>query len=865
MEEKSEPPPETSSAESSGSVFLDDGTMARLTKQAPVGPAAGSEPQQTWQQRFLAILNNTAKSGDPASASGPVRTRGFLVITHGTESLQPVQSLCHQPDQRFTTCLTARYTVRPPVLGNLLAAFVTDMARLAQTPGGAAPVGDLQPTTTGLGTPPWGMLRSAPFADLAAAAQLDKESGELPADWVAQFFQALTEVLHTGIRLVLFVEVEDGTRPEDWQRIVAVAPSLPERLGLVLSGAPPTVPIPPELAWDATASGPTGSCIELEVERAPRTPAVQYLDAPLSGDTPAGTDAFDRGRYAFGLAKLVLLPGTGPLTIGVHAPWGRGKTSFMHFIERELICNATANRTPRDERQHFDQALRDQADPAKSDEEREKAQDSAAKELEKLRRRARRDVIPVWFNAWRYEGATQIWAGLTHEITERIEQTLPWYRRIWARVLYAVRNQGAAFWLGSLIPAVAALLATALVLSLGLNADRTGIADQLPDWLRWLLPAAPSVSLLALGAYLTWRFTRVVRPVSERLLDYVRQPDYRQHMGYQHQVLRDIEFLMNRLGAEKQRPRVVVFIDDLDRCSDEKVLETLQAINLLLTASGCYVFLGIDTHMIAQAVARKYELAEHEEARAESYLRKIIQLSIRLPAAEQDQRVRLLAQLFSPAVRLAYEAQAGSAPAQQAPSTSPREDPRRSVRRPVTEGLYGWSASGVSRPAVFEIADVEDTVDELDAFARLRDVIPDNPRELKRLANLHRLVKILIQRKDAPPTAVAQRLLVAWLVFCFVYGGAAAELLRRARAEEPAKVVERSELKGLLDRLNRDHPADQVPPLTAAQLKPGTPLVEAAAISAHFQERPDDTPEAGSTVKPGGTTGHAVAAGRSGP
>jgi hypothetical protein len=145
----------------------------------------------------------------------------------------------------------------------------------------------------------------------------------------------------------------------------------------------------------------------------------------------------------------------------------------------------------------------------------------------------------------------------------------------------------------------------------------------------------------------------------------------------------------------------------------------------------------------------------------------------------------------------------------------------------------------VRSPAVFEIADVEDTVEELDAFARLRDVVPDNPRELKRLANLHRLVKILIQRPDAPPTAVAQRLLVAWVVFCFLHGEVAQALLRVVESDPGSSEVHRPELDALIDRLNRDDAREQVPVVTAAQLAAGTPLAEAAAISAYFQEKTD--------------------------
>ena len=48
----------------------------------------------------------------------------------------------------------------------------------------------------------------------------------------------------------------------------------------------------------------------------------------------------------------------------------------------------------------------------------------------------------------------------------------------------------------------------------------------------------------------------------------------------------------------KDTPRIVVFIDNLDRCSDDHVVEILQAINLTLGASDFFVFLGMDTEMV---------------------------------------------------------------------------------------------------------------------------------------------------------------------------------------------------------------------------------------------------------------------------
>jgi hypothetical protein len=871
MATRSEPPDARSTAPDEGvplfgegsaageGIFLGDpdAPAARRTKQAPVGSSAGSDrPQtapQTWEEQFLALVHNRAKSARSRDGvlTGPYRTGGFLVLARGSASLQRVQALCHRPGQSYNTCLTARYRLRPPVVGNLLAALVTDLARLAQ--GTGAPVGDLLPLTSGLSTPPWATLRHGPFAELAAEARLDQYTGELPVDWVSRLYEVLADpaLLPVGVRLVVFAEVDGPTQPGDWDGLIAVSAVLPERFGIVLSGVPESVHPPRELAWVPDATDRTGPCLELDIGPGPEARAFKYIEAPLSGDTPAEVDALNLRRYARGLSRLVLLPGTGPMTIGVHAPWGRGKTSFMRFIEWELVRNAPVNRTAHDQLAALTAAEHDLADASLTRSQRDDAQKRRDELLARLRRTALRDVIPVWFNAWRYEGATQIWAGLTHEISEQMEQALPWHRRVWARVIYAVRNQGAAFWVGTVLPTVAALILTALVLGLGLDALEADPGNELPTWVGWLVAIAPATSVVALGSYLAWRFSRVLTPVSERLLDYVRQPDYREHMGYQHQVLRDIQFLMSRLGPDEDRPRVVVFIDDLDRCSDQKVLETLQAINLLLTASGCYVFLGIDTHMIAQAVAREYGLEEKEDrARAESYLRKIIQLSFRLPVPEQDQRLTLLTQFFSGQAQRDYSERVARARASAGLPAPPPAPGRPAPRATAPASGYGWSSADVSTPPVYEIADVEDTVEELDAFASLRDVVPENPRELKRLANLHRLVKILVQRPEAPPTTATQRLLVAWLVFCFVHPDTAERLLEGARTTCGATELHSPELDVLLARLNRDRADDEASVLTAAGLAPGTPLAEAAAISALFQEQAAAAGSADGAVPP---------------
>ena len=62
---------------------------------------------------------------------------------------------------------------------------------------------------------------------------------------------------------------------------------------------------------------------------------------------------------------------------------------------------------------------------------------------------------------------------------------------------------------------------------------------------------------------------------------------------------------------------------------------------------------------------------------------------------------------------------------------------------------------------------VEDTAGELEAFLGLQALLPENPRELKRMVNVHRLAKLLLQTDEMAWPPEQQRLCAPWLVVCF--------------------------------------------------------------------------------------------------
>lgn len=116
-----------------------------------------------------------------------------------------------------------------------------------------------------------------------------------------------------------------------------------------------------------------------------------------------------------------------------------------------------------------------------------------------------------------------------------------------------------------------------------------------------------------------------------------------------HERLRsDFENVSDLIGRN-----LVIFIDDLDRCQPEKVVETLEAINFLVTAGKCAVVMGMDYQRVQDSVdlVRK-DLAEAESAvatpknskpeysYAHGYLQKLV--NVEMPIAAARDRVKAL-------------------------------------------------------------------------------------------------------------------------------------------------------------------------------------------------------------------------------
>lgn len=92
-------------------------------------------------------------------------------------------------------------------------------------------------------------------------------------------------------------------------------------------------------------------------------------------------------------------------------------------------------------------------------------------------------------------------------------------------------------------------------------------------------------------------------------------------------------------SMDQKKGSLAIFLDDLDRCPDKRILETLEAINLFLDLPGVCFYLGLDWERLAHI------LHKHFGDRTDEFLEKIVQISLELPEINQQDAGDYIAEL----------------------------------------------------------------------------------------------------------------------------------------------------------------------------------------------------------------------------
>ena len=115
-----------------------------------------------------------------------------------------------------------------------------------------------------------------------------------------------------------------------------------------------------------------------------------------------------------------------------------------------------------------------------------------------------------------------------------------------------------------------------------------------------------------------------------KLRDFLREDEPKESIVENIRTFR-VEF--EKLLKDSKIENLIIMIDDLDRCTPDRILETLEAIKLFLSVNNTTFIIAMDEDVITYSVKRKYPPLNQggEIDVSKDYIEKIIQLPIKLP------------------------------------------------------------------------------------------------------------------------------------------------------------------------------------------------------------------------------------------
>ncbi len=183
-------------------------------------------------------------------------------------------------------------------------------------------------------------------------------------------------------------------------------------------------------------------------------------------------------------------------------------------------------------------------------------------------------VKTIWFNAWQYEGKDEIQSALIHSLLHKLKESQTLSQELQG-VYDKLKEKADVFKLAKFITKTA----------LTLTPDFNGFLD-------------------------------CFKQESDKLTDTMESFN------------KDFQDFLAKLNIE----RIVVFIDDLDRCLPDRVVEIFEIVKLFLNSPQSTFVIGADIEKIEYAIGEKYKEGTKEKSRVvRDYLEKIIQLPFSIP------------------------------------------------------------------------------------------------------------------------------------------------------------------------------------------------------------------------------------------
>lgn len=272
------------------------------------------------------------------------------------------------------------------------------------------------------------------------------------------------------------------------------------------------------------------------------------------------------------VAELIDESGDNPISIGVSGNWGTGKSSMVKMI---------------------------------------------GKELEKSNKAEKTTYIFLEFNAWLYQGYDDAKTALLHSVAKKLSEEMKkrhipesdktlWkrFQKFTKRINWLQVSKIGLPLLVGLIPGAAPAGAAAALISSIVNSIKT--------------PDDKGKNAEAVETNL--------KEFLSNFDDILKDDETKSTTQQIEELRKDFEDILEKLNI-----RLVVLVDDLDRCLPETAISTLEAMRLLLFVKRTAFIIAADEQMIRNGVRAHFGNVDLSDDLITSYFDKLIQVPITVP------------------------------------------------------------------------------------------------------------------------------------------------------------------------------------------------------------------------------------------
>lgn len=432
-------------------------------------------------------------------------------------------------------------------------------------------------------------------------------------------------------------------------------------------------------------------------------------------DIESDVDLLNFGLVANAAATLIRDAGESPITIGVSGGWGAGKSTLVKLVRARLEEGARKDGTES-------------------------------------------SYLMMEFNAWLYQGYEDARQALLQAVSDRLVEEAT-KRKTFVDKAKEFAKRVKLLKVARLVLPVAAHVAVGTVAAGPLGA------------------LFGAVSGLVQGLSDDEKRAEGLSAVKEAYSEL--SPDLKELIGERkdESLPKEIQGLRSAFEEllEKLNLRLVVFVDDLDRCLPTTAIGTLEAMRLLLHVKRTAFLIAADESMIRGAVKAHFRGVEIEDGLVTSYFDKLIQVPLRVPRLGVSEVKAYLALLLTD---LAVKQKRLSVDVQQAGQAAILARLKKSWESGLTREFFDESF----KPETAKVARELDIADQLAPLLVTSAEISGNPRLIKRFLN-NLMIRQAIAEEMEMPLALQEMVKIQLFERCA--SATAFEYLTKAVASNP--------------------------------------------------------------------------------